>query len=345
MADNIQSEAVNSAGVVFATDENAASSVHYPIGKLAWGALNTFNITSTSAPFPVQVSGYVAPSTTVTVTGYVAPSTTVTITPNDSGTPFYVRGIGSSSVPVSGSVTIDGITTSGGGGALDSTNSAIRVNVVAGSAGGSSTVTVTNNSGDLLYVSDSATPVFVRGLSDSTVPVSGTVSVSGYVAPSTTVTVTGYVAPSTTVTVTGYVAPSTTVTVTGYTAPSTTQGINGLSSATGALVSQTFALSSLAQTVMTAVGRLYGLSLSNPDTAANVWAKVYDDDSGGVTLGTTAANISVMVPFGGGREMSWPVGLNMSSGMSVAASLTAPSTAHDAPSTTIYLTAYYAPST
>lgn len=369
MAENFVAEAVSASGAVFASHIRASDSAHFPLGKLVWGGDSaTFNQTSTSSPFPVQlfgagrsssaplwiktdsgapplvaVSGYVAPSTTVTVTGYVAPSTTVTVTGyvapsttvtvanapdttvtvqgtvtvsnptdstvtaaitgnasvvNSSTAPLFVRGVGDSTVPVSGSVnaaisgnasvTIAAITTSVGGGALDSTNSAIRVNVVAGSAAGDSTVTAILNGGQ------------------SSVTVEGTVAVE----------------------------PTSSAAI----------ALNGRAALTGALVAQTLDLSSLAQTIMTASGRLYAISVSNPDTADNAWLKVYEDDSAGVTLGTNVAVISQMVPFGGGREMSWPVGVRMSSGMSVAAAATAPSTAHDTPAATLTLTAYYLPS-
>ena len=125
---------------------------------------------------------------------------------------------------------------------------------------------------------------------------------------------------------------------------STAVTLSGSSNAAGALTAGTYALSSLLQTVGTARIRLYGMSLSNPDSATNVWAKVYSNDSASITLGSAAAKISQMVPFGGGREMSWPTGVLMVDGMSLTASLSGQSTAHDAPATTIYATVYYEPS-
>ncbi len=190
-----------------------------------------------------------------------------------------------------------------------------------------------------VWNNSSGSPFFVRGVGDSTIPVSGTVSVSGYVAPSTTVTVTGYVAPSTTVTVTGYTAPSTTVTVSN--APGT---VPQSAASAGGVVAQALVATSAGTTVMTASGRLYGLSMSNQSTSENVWVKVFQEDTGGITLGTTEPVINVMIPFGGGREMSWTHGIDMSSGMSLSATDGAPSTAHSTPATTPQVTAYFKPS-
>lgn len=319
MADNFQAEAVDSGGIVFATDENT-SSVHYPLGKIVWGALNTFNVTDTASPFPVRlygnsssapfvvttdsgapptvaVSGYVAPSTTVTVsnapdttvtvTGYTAPSTTVTVT-------GYVAP--STTVTVTGFVAPSTTVT------------------VSNIAANDTVVTVTQNS--------SSTPQFVT--TDSGAP--PTVAVSNIAENDTTVTAT----------ISGTVAVEPT--------SSANVGLNGRSAVTGGLSALTLTLSSLAQTVMTASGRLYGWSVSNPDTVDNAWFLIYPDDSAGVTLGTSSASIFQMVPFGGGREASWPVGVPMSSGMSIAAAATAGSTVHDTPAATLTMTVYYLPS-
>jgi hypothetical protein len=55
MADNVTADA-GSGGAVFATDD--ISSVHYPISKLAFGALDTANLVTSTAtnPFPVALS-------------------------------------------------------------------------------------------------------------------------------------------------------------------------------------------------------------------------------------------------------------------------------------------------
>lgn len=174
---------------------------------------------------------------------------------------------------------------------------------------------------------NSAHPIFVRGTNaDSSVPVTGTVVVSVV----STISSYGVVHDS--------VNSALRVNV-------VADAQAAQSSATGALSEITLTLSSVAQTVMTASGRLYGYSLSNPDTADNAWILVYPDDSAGVTLGTSSAQKRQMVPFGGGREAYWNKGIFMSSGMSVTAAATAASTAHDTPAATITATLYYAPST
>ena len=123
-------------------------------------------------------------------------------------------------------------------------------------------------------------------------------------------------------------------------------GNNGLSSAAGAALPVTLTLSSEAQTVLTAVGRLYGYSLSNPDTADDVWVHIYPEDSAGVTLGESSAEVNVMVPFQGGRE-AWfgPPGVTLSSGLSLTAGSGALSTEHGTPAGTVTATVYVVPST
>jgi len=57
VADNIVAQAVTTSGATFATDQDATSLVHYPLTKLVWGALDTFNIVDTASgkPLPVQL--------------------------------------------------------------------------------------------------------------------------------------------------------------------------------------------------------------------------------------------------------------------------------------------------
>lgn len=284
-------EKTDSGDQLFATFKVDASSVHYPIGYIAWGNdSGTQNIASSAAPLPVQlfngglssgtpfyvrgvgdstvpvsgtvsVSGYVAPSTTVTVTGYVAPSTTVTVT-------GYTAP--STTVTVSNTIAVSSIGQS-------------SVTVASGS------ITVTNDSTDLLFVTDSATPAFVRGVTDSNVPIS--------------------------------VTPR---------------------SSAGGLQTVAVSLSSVATTVTSSAARLYGYHIGNPDTAGNVFVKFYQDDSAGVTLGTSSAVMDLFVPFGGGAVMSPDgVGIDMDSGISIATAASGGSTSHDAPSTTLYATIWF----
>lgn len=255
MPDNFQAETVASGDQIFATDFRASDSAHFPIGKIAHGGLDTFTLTSTSAPFPVQIFS------------------------SDSNQPLFVN----------------------------------------------------NNSATQLYVrADSNNPVFVRDENSTTV------TVTNIAGNDTVFTQTGY---STIVTVTNIADNDTTVTVTGYTS---SVGLIGQSAAAGGLTAVTGALSSTAFDVMTAVGRLYGYAVFNPDTAANVFMKIYEDNG---TLGTQIAVMDIMIPFGGGANVSIPQGITMSSGMTVTIAATAGSTVHDTPSTAGVGTFWFAPST
>lgn len=224
----------------------------------------------------------------------------------------------------------------------------------------------------------STAPVFVDQI--GYVAPSTTVTVTNIAANDTVFTQTGYVAPSTTFTQTGYVAPSTTVTLTNptdstvtisaavpqssvtiasgtITTVSSVAGVVSVEptssanvgldarSAAGGLSATVLQLSSLMQSPMTAVGRLYGYSLSNPDTADNAFALFYQDDSAGVTLGTSSASMSVMVPFGGGANVTFPQGVDFSSGLTITSAATGNSTSHDTPAASLTATLYYDPST
>ena len=59
MADNIQAGAAVGSGATFATDadDSGSPSVHYPINKLAFGALNTFTLVTASVGLPVGDAG------------------------------------------------------------------------------------------------------------------------------------------------------------------------------------------------------------------------------------------------------------------------------------------------
>ncbi len=118
-------------------------------------------------------------------------------------------------------------------------------------------------------------------------------------------------------------------------------GLDALSSA-GGLQTSVFALDSTAQTVTSSAARLFGYHIGNPDTAGNVFVKFYQDDSGGVTLGTSSAVMDLFVPFGGGAVMSPDgIGIDMDSGISIAAAGGGGSTDHTAPSTTLYATVWF----
>ncbi len=318
MPDNVTTELVDSAGEIFATDAIGGSSVHYPIGKLAWGALNTANLTDTSSPLPVQIKGNGLSSTA----------------------PLFVRGSNAdSSVPVTGTVTIQGNAS------------------VSPAAGASFAVTI--DSADIVRAkiveSDSAGPVFTEGDSaaaarffavgfesdsaanafsvvsaGSPMPVQGDtlVSVTGYVAPSTVVTVTNM--SDTTVTVSGTVTvqgnasvaivAGSSISISNDSTEKVGVGLNAIGAdSAGALLSFATVLSSALETVTTSGGRLYGYMLTNPDTASIVYAKIFADDSTGVTKGTTSPTLNLGIPPEGGANVTFPQGLLMSSGMSLLA--------------------------
>jgi hypothetical protein len=224
-------------------------------------------VQSTAADLNVTVAGYVAPSTTVnvssiagpvtvrssaanalvsvyqstaadlnvTVAGYVAPSTTVAVS--------TVQGV----VRIAGNNAVDGIVHVG-----DSTNAALRVNVVAGAAGGSTVMTLSrvqdsSNTGlavgdsennairvnvvagaaggsTIVTVSTGSVRVHQSSAADLNVTVAGystTVNISSLAGPvivrssaaNALMTVYQSTAADLNVTVAGYVAPSTTVNV------------------------------------------------------------------------------------------------------------------------------------
>jgi hypothetical protein len=67
MADNVTASAGTGDGAVFATDQNpAGSSEHYPLSKLVWGALNTFNIVDAASGKAVPTQGEAAHDAAVT---------------------------------------------------------------------------------------------------------------------------------------------------------------------------------------------------------------------------------------------------------------------------------------
>ncbi len=374
MADNFTAEAVSSSGEIFATDQNAGDSAHYPVGKLAWGPLNTFNLTDTANPFPVQlIEGSFAGPVFSHGDSAATPSGVALVYESDTGANvFSVVGQGTPlpvqmvTDPVNVLVTdidtaafsgiIQNIAYSSAANGYDATNSGLRVSLAAGLNDSSSPVFVDNNS---------AHPVFVRGVTDSTVPVSGTVSISGSVATSTNITVTN--APDTTVTVTA--STITGITTAGNdggaldstnsairvnvvagsaggdsTVTATISGTPGVAPAASTALggAQAFAatISSAATLVSGTPTRLYSYHVFNPDTAADVFLKVYNDTA--VTLGTDSAVMDLGIPFGGGAVLNFPVGVNFSNGISLAVAGGAGSTNHTAPSTSLVVTVTYA---
>lgn len=76
MADNVTANA-GSGGATFATDD--VEGVHYPIGKLAFGALDTATIVSSANPLPTAVTQGTASSLNATVVQGTAASLNATV--------------------------------------------------------------------------------------------------------------------------------------------------------------------------------------------------------------------------------------------------------------------------
>lgn len=163
MANNFTAEKTDSGGEIFATRQIGTSSVHYPVGLIAWGSSGSESVTSSSSPFPVQLFGNGLSSTLPLFVN------------NNSGQPLFVRGVGSSSVPVTNDTSTPLVV-------RGLTNSAVTVSL----SGNASVVTSSAaplhvrglTDSHVAVTGDSGSPVFVRGLGDSTLPVSGTVAVT-----------------------------------------------------------------------------------------------------------------------------------------------------------------------
>jgi hypothetical protein len=96
MADNVIADA-GSGGETFATDQRVSDSVHFPLSKLVWGALDTFNIVDTASggPLPVQLR---------LNAGTVVGDATTPLVVTDDGNAILVDG-SAVTQPVSGTVT------------------------------------------------------------------------------------------------------------------------------------------------------------------------------------------------------------------------------------------------
>ncbi len=340
MPDNFTSELVDSAGEIFATDAIGGSSVHYPIGKLAWGPLNTANLTDTSTPLPVQVNG----------------------NGTSSSAPFFVRGSNAdATVPVAGTVTIQGnasVSPAAGASfpvAIDSTD-IVRAKLVESDSAGP-VFTEGDSAGAARFFavgfeSDSTANVFSVVSSGTPLPVQGDtlVSVTGYVAPSTSITVTNMsdstVTVSGTVTVQGNasvaIVAGSSVSISNDSTAKVGVGLNAIAgNSAGALQTFTTVLSSAIETVTSSAGRLYGYMLTNPDTASIVYAKLFADDSTGVTKGTTSPALNLGIPPVGGANVTFAQGLLMSSGMSLLAAGGSGLTDTSAPASNLVVNLFY----
>lgn len=330
MPDNFTSELVDSAGEIFATDAIGGSSVHYPIGKLAWGPLNTANLTDTASPLPVQVSGNGMSSTV----------------------PFFVRGSNAdASLPIAGTVTIQGnasvsqVAGSSFAVAIDSAD-IVRAKIVESDSAGP-----VFTEGDIAtqarffsvgFESDSGTSAFSVVSAGSPLPVQGdtVVSITGYVAPSTVVTVNGPVTVQGNASVA--IVAGSSISISNDSTSKIGIGLNAIAgNSNGALQTFTTVLSSAIETVTSGAGRLYGYMLTNPDTAAMVYAKLFSDDSTGVTKGTTSPALNLGIPPEGGANVTFAQGLLMSSGISLLAAGGSGLTDTSAPASNLIVNLFY----
>ena len=81
--------------------------------------------------------------------------------------------------------------------------------------------------------------------------------------------------------------------------------------------------------------------ITNPDTAAIVYAKLFSDDSTGVTKGTTSPTLNLGIPPEGGANVTFAQGLLMSSGISLLAAGGAGLTDTSAPASNLVVNLFY----
>ena len=307
----IQLDSNVSAGPVVAADSQG--STMYPLSKLAFGAVGTFTLVTddTAGGFPVR---------TVTDTTHAAvvrglTDSHVAIT-SDSGNPVFVRGLTNSGIDViidSGDLIR----------IANDTGQAVPVRLISSDT----QITVAIDSGDTIRIAnDSTQSVPVRGPTDSTVPVSGTVTVANIDANDTVVTVTNIADNDTVITITNIADNDTVVSA---------RIIND--SAT--LVYLAAASSSGAAVVKATPGYLWGYYLFNPDTANKAYVHIYNDTD--VTLGTDSAVMVLGLPPMGAANLALAKPIPFSAGISIAVALTANSTAHDTPVTGITTNLFY----
>lgn len=89
MADNVQTEAVVTAGATFATDDIVG--VHWPYAKLAYGDDNTATRVSDANPLPTKTTQPWSSSNLNP--GQVAVGTTAVQLPNAAGTEVHIRSV------------------------------------------------------------------------------------------------------------------------------------------------------------------------------------------------------------------------------------------------------------
>ena len=321
-----------SAGPVIATDSE--TSTNYPLSKILWGASGAFTRVTddTAGAMPVKAV-------------------------TDTGRPLVIRGLGDSTIPVSGTVAVSSVVIDSGD-VIRVVNDTAQAIPVRG-------VTDTH----VAITGDSAAPVFVRGLGDSTVPVSGTVNIvadSGdliRIANDTAQAVpvrgatdsqvdvrtdsgdtirlvndTAQAVPvrgatDSTVAVSGTVAVSSItidsgdlIRVANDTAQSVPVRLVGVENSTseaanssGLSVFSNDGVSSAVVTVSDSASRLYGYYIFNADTGVAQYLNIFTDDSAGVTLGTTVPLIHIGLPPLGAANLFIPGGIPMSSGIGVSA--------------------------
>jgi len=192
MADNVISDSGNSLGPTFATDNISAggADVHYPLIKLAFGALNSVTVVAADAGLPVNIISAIplalSGSVLAAITGTVNISGTPTVSIVSFGAAVAISGsvlaAVTGTVNISGTAAVVGTVNISGTATVDG-----RVGLVARSSGAADTGrfinTLTNTfvikaaSGVLYGIQAfnlSTAPVFVKLYDLATTPVVGT---------------------------------------------------------------------------------------------------------------------------------------------------------------------------
>lgn len=341
MADNVVA-AAGSGGSTFATDD--ISGVHYPLSKLAFGALDTATLVSTAAGLPVQQQG------TFTVTGSggsfpVTDSAGSLTVDAPVGTPVFVRlSDGTAAIttlPVSGtffqatqpvslaSVPSHAVTNAGTFAVQAAQSGTFTVQpgntanstawLVTGTAG---TFPVTDSGGTLTVDAPVGTPAFVR-LSDGTSAIA-TLPVSLASLPAL-VAGTANIGDVDVLTLPALVAGNANigdVDVASIAAGTNAIGdVGSIPRTSGGLsMSKTVSAATTNATVVKAsAGQVYSVQVFNVNAAAR-YLKLYNKATS-PTVGTDVPVKTILIPgntAGAGTALKWTQGLAFSAGISFA---------------------------
>ena len=300
----IQLDSNVSTGPVVAADSQG--STMYPLSKLAFGAIGTFTLVTddTAGAFPIK---------------------NVT----DTGRPLVVRGLTDSTVAVSGTVTVSNI---------DANDTVVTVTNIADNdtvVTVTGPLAVTTDTNDLIRIgNDTGQAVTVRGPTDSTVVVSGTVTVANIDANDTVVTVTNIADNDTVVRVTGDTA--TPIPVRGLTDSVVDVRVKNDSATLTYFAS---ASSSAAVLVKNSPGYLWGYHIFNPDTDDKIYVHLFNDTD--VTLGTDSALLTFGFAPMAAANVAFTKPIPLSAGLSISVAATPNSTSHDTPGTGAVVNLYY----